>query len=368
MQTTPQPRNRSRPGRVSSQLVGVIRRDIIRGKLKPGQFLPTEREMAGHFSVSRETARRALKVLEAEGFTIAVARRGHRVLSRGSDPDRGSPIAYVLTATHDQSWTGTQDSLLAAFQRAAGKRGWSLLVVGTPSSSPGDVLRQLRTTSVCGLALDLADPQLMALAEKAAIPAVVVNDWAESRDVDSVMQDGQHGGLLAAEHLAGRGRKRIAWLGRPVGHSPHSVDRYSGTVAGLARFGIDIPPELRAFASWDDSPARAVELLSRRDRPDAVVALWREDAWNLAAAARKLGLELGRDLDVVGWSVEEAYESEYVAGFNGGAVAPAVIWSASVMAEAVVRRLEERRNNPGLPGLRIKVPVRLKVGEREVSR
>jgi len=361
MQTTTRPRETNDIGRLSSRVAAVLRREIIRNKLKSGQFLPTERELAKEHAVSRETARRALKILGLEGFITTVPRRGYRVLPRTDSRDEGLSIAYVLTAIHGHSWTGTHDSLLAAFYQAVARRGRSLLVVGTPASSPSEVLRQLQGRSVCGLALDTADPRMIELAAQAGIPAIVVNDWAAGSDIDSVMQDGQYGGLLAAEYLATRRRKRIAWLGRPVADSAHSFDRYSGTVAGLTQFGIELPPELRVFADWDESRRKALELLSRRDRPDGVVALWREDAWNLATAARELGLVLGEDLDVVGWSVEEGYESKYAPGFNGGPVAPPVTWNAAALAETVVSRLEERRLKPQLPALRIKIPVRLRV-------
>ncbi len=360
VQTTTQPRNRGNQGRASAKLLSAIRRDIIRGKLEPGRFLPTERDLARQFSVSRETARRALKVLESEGFTCTVPRRGHRVLSRSGGTGKGLPIAYALTAVDGRSWTGTQDSLLAAFHRAAMKQGRAMLAIGTPASPASDVLQELEATRVCGLLLDTVDPGVIELAEKTALPIVMVNDWAEDREIDSVMQDGQHGGLLAAKYFAARGRKRVAWLGRTIASSAHGFDRYSGTATGLARFGLGLAPGLEVFAGIEDVLPAARQLLSRSDRPDAVAALWREGAWSLAVAARELGLELGNDLDVVGWSVEEAYETEYVAGFRGGPVAPAITWSAGLMAETALKRLEERRADPELGTLRIKIPVRLR--------
>jgi len=362
MQTTTQPRERGNAGRASARVAGQLRSEIVRKKLEAGQFLANERELARKLDVSRETLRRALKALEREGFIVTVPRRGYRVLARANDPDKGAPIAYVLASAGGGAgqWTDRMDVILGAFQKAAARRGWPLLVVGGPDRAPGEVRVQLKATRACGLVLDTADRGLLELARDAGIPAVIVNDWSAESQCDSVMQDGQHGGLLAAEHLAGRGRRRIAYLGAPVASSAHSFDRFSGVAAGLARAGLPLTPELCVEAVGAELPARARELLARPDRPDGVIALWSETALAAASAARELGLVLGRDLDLVGWSVEELYAGVYRAGFNGAPAAPAVVWSAAAMAEAAVARLAERRTNPRLPALRIKVPVRLR--------
>jgi DNA-binding FadR family transcriptional regulator len=57
-----------RPTRASSDVIVQIRRAILSGQYKPGDRLPTEREMAQQFGVSRVTVRDALRVLEANGL------------------------------------------------------------------------------------------------------------------------------------------------------------------------------------------------------------------------------------------------------------------------------------------------------------
>ncbi|MDI6711071.1 MAG: FadR/GntR family transcriptional regulator [Bacillota bacterium] len=54
--------------RISDQIVAQLRRLVLEGKLKPGQRLPTETELAEKFEVSRASVREALSVLESEGL------------------------------------------------------------------------------------------------------------------------------------------------------------------------------------------------------------------------------------------------------------------------------------------------------------
>ena len=57
-----------RPTRASSDVIAQIRKAILSGQYRPGDRLPTEREMAHQFAVSRVTVRDALRALEANGL------------------------------------------------------------------------------------------------------------------------------------------------------------------------------------------------------------------------------------------------------------------------------------------------------------
>jgi DNA-binding FadR family transcriptional regulator len=60
--------NRVRPTRASTYVIEQIREAIFSGRYKPGDRLPTEREQALQFGVSRVTVRDALRALEAAGL------------------------------------------------------------------------------------------------------------------------------------------------------------------------------------------------------------------------------------------------------------------------------------------------------------
>lgn len=66
-----------RPVRLYQNIVDQIESAITRGALKPGERLPSERELVVQFGTSRPTVREALRVLEAHGV----------VRSRPGDPN-----------------------------------------------------------------------------------------------------------------------------------------------------------------------------------------------------------------------------------------------------------------------------------------
>lgn len=84
-------------GRVSQVIVDQIKVLLRDGKLKPGDRLPSERDLCQRFGVSRVTVREALRVLEAGGLVeIRVGARGGAFLTTPSSERLGEGLADLL--------------------------------------------------------------------------------------------------------------------------------------------------------------------------------------------------------------------------------------------------------------------------------
>lgn len=57
-----------RPKKISEEIVEQIKKLIVKGELKPGDRVPSERDLASMLGVSRPSVREAIMVLEATGF------------------------------------------------------------------------------------------------------------------------------------------------------------------------------------------------------------------------------------------------------------------------------------------------------------
>ncbi|MFI9720877.1 GntR family transcriptional regulator [Streptomyces sp. NPDC052396] len=73
----PTPKHDHRPP--YQQAADAIRREIQTGRLKPGQQLPSHRELQERFNIANMTARSALRVLRDEGLIYTVQGRGSYV-------------------------------------------------------------------------------------------------------------------------------------------------------------------------------------------------------------------------------------------------------------------------------------------------
>lgn len=70
------------------QAADLIRREIESGKIKPGEQVPSYRELQERFGIANMTARSALRVLREEGLIYTVQGRGSYV-SDGTVGKRG---------------------------------------------------------------------------------------------------------------------------------------------------------------------------------------------------------------------------------------------------------------------------------------
>ncbi|EPD63084.1 GntR family transcriptional regulator [Streptomyces sp. HGB0020] len=77
--------------RVATQLLGELRD----GTVPPGERLPAERQLAGHFGVSRETVRQALEVLRRDGL-VATDRRGSHATLPGLPVQSPTSLSFPV--------------------------------------------------------------------------------------------------------------------------------------------------------------------------------------------------------------------------------------------------------------------------------
>jgi DNA-binding FadR family transcriptional regulator len=83
--------------RISSAIVEQVRELIRSGRLSAGDKLPSERELAERFSVSRVTVRDALRSLEAVGLLrVKVGANGGAFLRAPSSADAGRGMSDML--------------------------------------------------------------------------------------------------------------------------------------------------------------------------------------------------------------------------------------------------------------------------------
>jgi GntR family transcriptional repressor for pyruvate dehydrogenase complex len=84
-----------RPKKISEEIVDQIKQLISKGDLKPGERIPSERDLATMLGVSRPSVREAIMVLEAMGFLDSRQGGGTfvRALTEGSIMD---PLAKLV--------------------------------------------------------------------------------------------------------------------------------------------------------------------------------------------------------------------------------------------------------------------------------
>lgn len=346
-------------GRQAAALADLIRNQIAGRELAPGAFLPSIRELAARHSLNGKTINRALVALKESALLEVVDRHGYRVAAQ---PDTNNANRHVIAYVPDDkpqlsTWQLTSEVLLNSFRGALNRRHWPLVAIGARGRNVRSIIGELESMHVSGVVINWIPPDWVDAFRHSRMQLIVVDDWPLGSEVDSVAQDGQMGCMLAVEHLARQGCRRIGWFG-PKAPSGHSTDRFSGVVAKLQQLNLPLYPTCAARTDEATIEA-ALSLLAQKDGPDGVVAPWIGHAAALISAAQQLRLPLGKAFHVVSWCPDVALDNHYLARFKDGMAPPAITWSPVTMAEVAIHRLEERFRDPDLPFLRIKLPVKL---------
>ena len=85
--------------RIATELLGELRD----GTIPPGERLPSERRLAGHLGVSRETVRQSLELLRRDGLVTTDRRGSHaQQLLDHRDATRWAGEGQLRNAHHQQ--------------------------------------------------------------------------------------------------------------------------------------------------------------------------------------------------------------------------------------------------------------------------
>ena len=347
----PEPKNTS--ARASANLRSSLRKELFSGNLAVGDLLPSVRHLGSTYNLAPKTVHRALQALEREGLIGSEPRKGFRVLSRSNDPRQGLPVVSVLETTDLINTSPLHKTLHQLIEKTLAEQAFPILSVFSANKSVEDILEEIKVGQAWGLLLDTVNIPLLKRIEKMGVPAVMIDAWMEDAPFDVVLQDNYQGGYKAAKHLVKKGYKKIAWFG-PIGSSGISRERFGGVVAALSTAGIFITKEMCFECDPNAANAKALELLSSKNRPDAIISLWSEASISIAIAAKKLNLKIGKDFGMVGWSTEDKYE-QYSKSFEDNNAPPTIVWAPEEMVQTAMTRLSERWRNPTMPCLRLHV-------------
>ncbi|MEM9746571.1 MAG: LacI family DNA-binding transcriptional regulator [Actinomycetota bacterium] len=159
-----------------------------------------------------------------------------------------------------------------------------------------------RTDGLILVDIAIEDHQVASL-ERRGIEITTVGSAAVGRPVVGI--DDEHVGALAAEYLIGLGHTRIGilegFLGDPLNFTVPRARR-RGFRDALARHGVELRSDLIADGGFDvDGGQRATAVvLDRPDPPTAIFSMSDEMAFGALLELRLRGLEVGRDVSVLG--------------------------------------------------------------------
>ena len=299
-------RGRSKHERLKDHLVS----EMIAGRLKPGETLPSEHRLVATLGVARTTVRQAMASLENDGLVRRVQGKGtfveddaQRKLKRGQDI-----FALVVPATRG----GFYPSLLHGFEAAAGdiRHQTTICTTDNDVAKQGDIILQLLDNKVGGVAINPTDSpstpayQIRQL-QKHGIPVVFCHRRVEGIAAPLLAIPFREVGRFAGKILMEHGHRRVAFF---VTRPSPTVQAYEeGLQEALRTGGSDIPIQIVHVAeSMTSLSEEAVwtALQQTFANPDPPTAIWTSFdslAEVIYLLLPQLGLRVPEDVSLLGF-------------------------------------------------------------------
>ncbi|WP_430591773.1 LacI family DNA-binding transcriptional regulator [Humidisolicoccus flavus] len=254
--------------------------------------------ISGKRSVSAPTRAKVEKAIKELGYR---AHPGAAQLRSG----RTGTIALVVPTLENPFYplvaVGMQDVLIPR----------EIMLTISDSNGPGrseNTLRHLisrRVDAVVAAPFGLTEAVLEEL-HTAQIPFVTLGRVSADGG-DLVHTDDAAGAREITDHLLDRGYRKLAFIGGEEAAVP-TKQRLEGFVRAHQLRALDLRKHQIAYGSFTREGGRnaARELLTKRERPDAIVAANDLIAIGVLDAARELGLRVPKDLAVTGYDDIEA--------------------------------------------------------------
>jgi LacI family transcriptional regulator len=253
------------------------------------------RALNGSYGVHKDTREKVLEVAERLNYRVNLVARG---LSKGSSHMLGLLVPDIGSQYVTEVVRGAEEAAYAA--------GYRILLCNSNLDTEREVqhIRSLLDSRVDGILMHsvqaLSKPEIKELAGS-GVPVVLLNQQVESSGISGVFVNQFDGGILAGEHLAKLGHRRIAYLTGPRNHGNFSR-RVKGFIKGICSVKQDVAPKIiYGTPSFDGGYEMAKKLLEQHSRITAIFAANDMTAFGIARAVFEVGLSIPEDISLIGF-------------------------------------------------------------------
>ncbi|MGL4337449.1 MAG: GntR family transcriptional regulator [Turicibacter sp.] len=195
-----------------------IKQNIFDDTFKTGDKLMSENQLCERFSISRQTARQAISMLEQEGLIIRKQGSGTYVNNINLSAKQPSKnIGLVTTYLDDYIFP----TIISGVEKVLSKNGYNTTIRLTRNkvNNEREQLLSLLKSDIDGLIVEatksaLPNPNIDIYKQflSRQIPVVFINSYYTSLDCNYVVVDDELGGEMATQYLLDQGHKKITGI------------------------------------------------------------------------------------------------------------------------------------------------------------
>ena len=253
-------------------LMEEMKTDILSGKIRPGEKLPSENQLSVRYGLSRHTVRKALGILAGDGYIESFQGKGTFCADVLRQIHGTGNIAVVTTYISDYIFP----RLIQGIDEVLSDNGYSIILKNTGNSRQKEArfLEELISKGIDGLIIEPSKSELLCrhvslyeTLDKYQIPYIFIQGlYTEMQEKPHILMDDAGGSYLVTKHLLDSGRRNIAGFFKA--DDRQGIERHKGYVKALQEHEIAYDPDKVVWFHTEDrrkKPALMVRNMVRQN-------------------------------------------------------------------------------------------------------
>ncbi len=287
------------------QIVKLIKEKVESNELKSGDKLYSENQLSSMLSMSRQTVRHGISILEQEGIVERIQGSGTYIKNNNTKP-KTLNIAIVTTYVDRYIFP----NIIKEMERIISNAGFFTQIAFTYNKIERETIilqTFLDNNVVDGIIIEptksgIPNPNIKLYKEmkKRGIPIIFFNSYYPNLDLPHVSMNDKEAGLLAVNHLIEAGHTKIGGIFKADDRQGHF--RYSGYIKGMLRAGLPINDENIIWIDTEDinrMEYNEMRILDRLNGVTGCVSYNDEVGLPLVNICRKHNVSVPEDLSIV---------------------------------------------------------------------
>ena len=292
-------------------VVDWVKDELAKGNLNPGDRLNSEHELSENFSLSRQTIRHAISVLEKEGYVTRVQGSG-TYISDNNITDKVNRKNIAVITTYVDAYIFPH--MIQHVERVLSDAGYTVQISFTNNriSREKSILEGIvEKDDIAGVIAEptkssLPNPNLKYYEQlmKKHVPVLFMNAYYEVLNAPHVSMNDKMAGKLATEYVISKGHTRIGGVFKL--DDAQGARRYSGFLEAMNEASLRVTGnDLLWFDTVDVENEENVKDLAARIRRrlstrTALVLYNDETAYKLINEFSNMGINIPEDISIVG--------------------------------------------------------------------
>lgn len=292
-----------------AKLQRYIKDEIIMGRIKPGDQIPSENTLSEELSLSRHTVRKAISMLVNEGYLYTEHGKGtfckDRSIGRINSRNIGVMTTYISEYIFPRVIQGI-DSVLS-------EKGYSIILKNTDNDVEKEAvyLQEILNKDIEGLIIEPTKSSVFSnnikyyqALEEHKIPYIFIHGtYQQLEDRPQILLNDSNGMYLAVKYLIGLGHKNI--IGIFKADDVQGIERHKGYARALAENFLQYDPENVIWFHTEDrktKPFSTLESMFKSGKKvDAVVCYNDQVAFGVYEKLTELNISVPADISLTGF-------------------------------------------------------------------